>query len=67
MTLLTLIITLFILGLIAWLVSISPITNPTFKSFINFALIVVGAIVLIAFVIGVFGGNVGKFGNLKLY
>lgn len=51
MTIVTLIVWLLILGFVAWLVSISPITEPTFKKFIIYALIVVGAFILISFVI----------------
>lgn len=47
MTLAFLIIVLIILGVIAWLVTIAPVINPTFKSFIVYALIVVGAILLV--------------------
>jgi hypothetical protein len=54
---------LFILGFVAWLVEISPITNATFKSFIVYALIVVGAIILIFFILAA----VAAKGHVALY
>lgn len=50
-----LIITLAILGLVAWLVGIAPMIDATFKTFINYALIVVGAVVLIVWVLNYAG------------
>lgn len=51
MTLIALVVWLLILGFIAWVVNQSPITDPTFKQFIVWALIVIGAILLISFVV----------------
>ena len=65
MTLLGLIVWLLILGAIAFLVSKSPITNPDFKTFINYVLLVVAVIIVIVFVVGLLGGNVSGVLNLK--
>ncbi len=47
MTLGLLILTLIVLGIIAWLISIAPVINPTFKTIITYALIVVGSLLLV--------------------
>lgn len=57
MTLIALIICLVILGVVAYLVNVAPVIAQPFKQFIIFALIVIGAIVVISFLISLTGGT----------
>ena len=60
MTILSLIVWLFILGFVAWLIERSPITSPTFKSFMVYALVIIAAFMLISFVLGTTGVDVPR-------
>ncbi len=66
MTFLSLIIYVLILGFIAWLVSIAPMINPTFKAFINFLLIAAAGILVIVFLIGIAHGGASHAFDLRL-
>lgn len=48
---------LVVLGVAAWLVSIAPFINGQFKTIINYALIVIGAIIVVSFLLGITGSN----------
>lgn len=61
MTLIGLLVGILILGLIAYLVSIAPFIEATFKSIINFVLIVVAVILVIYFLLGVTGTATPSF------
>ncbi len=52
---LPLIVWLLILGFLAWLVEKAPIISPTFKTFIVYALIIVGAAMLLSFIVDITG------------
>lgn len=54
-----LLVYLGILGAAAFLVDVAPFLNPTFKSFINWVLVVVGVIVVAVFVLGLLGMGPG--------
>lgn len=53
MTILSLIVWLLILGFVAWLVSIAPIIDATFKNFIKWILVVIGAVMVLMFLLGI--------------
>lgn len=55
MTILALIVYLVVLGIIAYLVNLAPFIQQTFKTFIVYVLILIGAIILISFVLGLVG------------
>lgn len=52
-----LLVEILILGFVAWLVDLAPFINPTFKTFITYALIVIAAVLLIGFLIGIVHGD----------
>lgn len=56
-TFIGLIIWLLVLGLIAYLVEIAPFLDGTFKVFIRWALIAVGVVILISFLLGYAGAD----------
>lgn len=64
MTFVAVILTLIILGVVAWLVDRAPFISVTFKPFITYVLLAIGALVLIAFLINLLGGNMDF--NLRL-
>lgn len=51
------IVDVIILVVIAWLVSIAPFIEGTFKSFIIWALMAIGAIIIVLFILGIAGGS----------
>lgn len=57
MALLTLIVALVILGIVAWLAGKAKFIDEDFKSLIKYALLVVGAIILITFLLNLIGGG----------
>lgn len=49
------IVILLVLGLIGWVVGKAPFIEQPFKTFINYVLIVIGAVVVIYFLLGLVG------------
>lgn len=59
MTLFALIFWLIVLGAVAFLAQRAPFISPEFKSFITYALIVIGVLILLVFVAGLLGQSIG--------
>lgn len=64
MTVLSLIVWLVVLGVVAWIVSLAPFVEATFKKFITYVLLVIGAIMVISFLLGILDG--GTIGDIRL-
>lgn len=59
MIFLRILIEIAILGFIAWVVNRAPIIEQPFKSFIVYGLLVIAAVILIGFLLGITGpGNI---------
>lgn len=52
---LILVVELIVLGFAAWLVETAPFLDATFKQFIKWVLIVVAAVLVVVFLLGLFG------------
>lgn len=55
---------LVVLGVVAWLIGRAPFIDDEYKVFIKWALIVIGAIIIVLFVWGLLGGG-GNFPSLR--